>query len=467
MNLIKLSWGYLSKKRLNTFLNTLLLSFGVGIIIFLLLVVNQAEEKLKNNAQGIDFVIGAKGSPLQLILNAIYHMDSPTGNIPLSEANMIANNKRLVKKAIPLALGDSYKAYRIVGTTTEYPEFYKCKIAQGKLWQKNFEVTIGAIVAQKLGLKVGSKFYSSHGLEDDDDLAHKEHAFVVTGILAPSKTVVDRLILTNIESVWEVHGHHDDHEEGEHHKDSTDHEHKEGKDHDHKEGEHHKDSTDHEHKEDKDHDYKEGEHHKDSTDHEHKEDKDHDHKEGEVHGEEKEKEITAMLIQRRSNMAIVMIPGMANRSNKLQAVSPAQQYLKLLENIGIGADVLQYFAYVIIFIAGLSIFIALYNALKEREYDLAIMRTLGATRLKLFTHIILEGMLLALVGALLGFVLGHGAVEFTGKMIAGSSQMTLSGFQFLSAELNILILVLVVAFVAALIPAIQVYKIDISKTLAK
>ena len=174
-----------------------------------------------------------------------------------------------------------------------------------------------------------------------------------------------------------------------------------------------------------------------------------------------------MLIQRRSNMAIVMIPGMANRSDKIMAVSPAQQYLKLLENIGIGADVLQYFAYVIILIAGLSIFIALYNALKEREYDLAIMRTLGATRMKLFTHIILEGLLLAFVGAVLGFVLGHGAVELTGRMIAGSSQMTLSGFQFLTTELNIFILVLVVAFVAALIPAIQVYKIDISKTLAK
>ncbi|OJJ15594.1 hypothetical protein BKI52_37560 [marine bacterium AO1-C] len=484
MNLIKLSWSYLNKKRLNTFLNTLLLSFGVGIIIFLLLVVNQAEEKLKNNAQGIDFVIGAKGSPLQLILNAIYHMDSPTGNIPLSEANMIANNKRLVKKAIPLALGDSYKAYRIVGTTTEYPEFYKCKIAQGKLWQKNFEVTIGAIVAQKLGLKVGSKFYGAHGLEDDEDLAHKEQAYTVTGILAVSNTVVDRLILTNIESVWEIHGSHD-HEEEENHKDSTDHDHKEGEhhkdstDHDHKEGEHHKDSTDHDHKEGEhhkdytDHDHKEGEHHKDSTDHDHKEGEhhkdytDHDHKDEEIHGQEKEKEITAMLIQRRSNMAIVMIPGMANRSDKIMAVSPAQEYLKLLENIGIGADVLQYFAYVIIFIAGLSIFIALYNALKEREYDLAIMRTLGATRLKLFTHIILEGLLLALVGATLGFILGHLAVEFTGKMIAGSSQMTLSGFQFLTAELNIFILVLVVAFVAALIPAIQVYKIDISKTLAK
>lgn len=412
MNLIKLSWSYLNKKRLNTFLNTLLLAFGVGIIIFMLLVLHQAEEKLKNNAQGIDYVIGAKGSPLQLILNAIYHMDTPTGNIPLSEANLIANNKRLVKRAIPLALGDGYKGYRIVGTTTEYVDFYKCKVAQGKLWQKNFEVTVGAVVAQKLNLKVGSKFYSAHGLEDDEDLSHKEHAFVVTGILAPGNTVVDRLILTNIESVWEVHEHHDE--------------------------------------EDK----KAGGHKHDSTEH-------HD----EVKGEEKE--ITAMLIQRRSNMAIVMIPAIANRSNKLQAASPAQQYLKLLENIGIGADIVRYFAYVIIFIAGLSIFIALYNALKEREYDLAIMRTLGATRTKLFTHIILEGLLLAVVGGLLGFILGHGAVELTGRMVEGSSQMSITGFQVLKTELNILLLVLGVAFIAALLPAIQIYRIDISKTLAK
>lgn len=413
MNLLKLSWSYLQKKKLNTFLNTLLLAFGVGIIIFLLLVLHQAEEKLRNNAQGIDYVIGAKGSPLQLILNAIYHMDSPTGNIPLAEANAIARNKRMVKRAIPLALGDSYKAYRIVGTTHEYVDFYKGKIAQGKLWQKNFEVTIGATVAKKLGLKVGSKFNSAHGLEDDEDLAHKEHAFVVTGILQRSNTVVDRLVLTNIESVWEVHGQHND--------------------------EKHAHEADSNHKEEEEHPFV----------------------------KKKEKEITAMLIQRRSNMAIVMIPAIANRSDKIQAVSPAREYLNLLENIGIGADVLQYFAYIIIGIAGLSIFIALYNALKEREYDLAIMRTLGATRFKLFIHIILEGALLASVGAALGFLLGHGAVELTGQMMSDSSQMSLTGWQWLPAELGVIVLVLGVALVAALIPAIQIYRIDISKTLSR
>ena len=138
-----------------------------------------------------------------------------------------------------------------------------------------------------------------------------------------------------------------------------------------------------------------------------------------------------------------------------------------LENIGIGADVLQYFAYIIIGIAGLSIFIALYNALKEREYDLAIMRTLGATRFKLFMHIILEGILLASVGAALGFLLGHSAVEFTGNMMSDSSQMTITGWQWLSAELGVVALVLGVAFFAALIPAIQIYRIDISKTLSR
>ncbi|WP_299460218.1 ABC transporter permease [uncultured Microscilla sp.] len=451
MNLLKLSWSYLQKKRLNTFLNTLLLAFGVGIIIFLLLVLHQAEEKLRNNAQGIDYVIGAKGSPLQLILNAIYHLDSPTGNIPLSEANAIARNKRLVKRAIPLALGDSYRAYRIVGTTHEYVDFYQCKIAEGKLWQKNFEVTIGATIAQQLGLKVGSKFYSAHGLEDDEDLAHKDHPFIVSGILARSGTVADRLILTNIESIWEVHGQHD-HDQEEHG------EHK---------GHHEAHKTDSTHTQNhnpfaqkKEQGEHKGHHEAHKTDSTHTQ----NHK---PFVQKKEKEITAMLIQRRSNMAIVMIPAIANRSNKIQAVSPAREYLNLLENIGIGADVLQYFAYIIIGIAGLSIFIALYNALKEREYDLAIMRTLGATRLKLFTHIILEGVLLASVGAALGLLLGHGAVEFTGQMISNSSQMSITGWQWLTAELGVIALVLGVALFAALIPAIQIYRIDISKTLSR
>ena len=109
MNIFILVWNYLKARPLNTAINILLLSLGIAVITILLLFNRQLEKKINDNAKGIDLVVGAKGSPLQLILCSIFHIDLPTGNIKLAEAERIAKN-RLIKLAIPLALGDSYKS---------------------------------------------------------------------------------------------------------------------------------------------------------------------------------------------------------------------------------------------------------------------------------------------------------------------------------------------------------------------
>lgn len=430
MNLISLSWSYIRHKKLNTFLNTLLLALGVGIIVYLLLVMHQVETKLTSNAKGINLVVGAKGSPLQLILCSIFHVDNPTGNIPLKEANQLASNKQLVKKAIPLALGDSYQGFRIVGTTHAYPQHYGNKLATGNWWQQNFEVTIGSQVARQLNLSVGSTFIGSHGLAESDH-AHGEYAYKVTGIMTGNGTVLDRLILTNIESVWAVHEEH-------------------GAEETHSEGEH-------AHEEDKPH---ENNGHADEV-----------APPGDEHAEEAatedEHEITSLLIEFKSPMAAITMPRMINSETNMQAASPAIEIVRLFNLIGVGADVVEYFAYIIILIAGLSIFIALYNALKEREYDLAIMRTLGASKTTLFTHLISEGLLLATLGGLAGMALGHVAVALTGALLDDTSQASLTGWLFLPAELWIILGVWGVGLLAALLPALQSYRIDISRTLAR
>ncbi|HYN11704.1 MAG TPA: ABC transporter permease, partial [Burkholderiales bacterium] len=111
MNLATLSASYLRARPLNTALSLLLLALGVGTIVLLVLVVGQLEERMNRDARGIDLVVGAKGSPMQLILSGIYHVDAPTGNIPLAEARALAKH-RLIKRAMPLALGDGWKGFR-------------------------------------------------------------------------------------------------------------------------------------------------------------------------------------------------------------------------------------------------------------------------------------------------------------------------------------------------------------------
>lgn len=409
MSPLKISWKSLWSKPLSSALNIMLIAFGTGILTILLLASNQIAQKLDNNSKDIDLVVGAKGSPLQLILSSIYYIDFPTGNIPLKEAKELAQSP-FVKRAVPLALGDNYNGTRIVGTDSNFVGIYKLKVQSGKFWEKDFETTIGSAVAESQHLKIGDTFYGAHGLTGNSDV-HKSHQYVVAGILEPQGNVTDNLILTNIASVWKMH---DDHEETEAHE--------------HKEGESH-------------------------------------HEEEHEHGDEG-KELTSLLIQYRSPMSVAMFPRMVNETTNMQAASPAQESTRLFSLIGVGVETLQWFAVLIMLIAAISVFVNLYNSLKERKYDLAIMRTLGASRGKLFLIIIAEGIILTLAGTIIGIALGHLALQFIGAY-QESSQARLSGLIFLKDEIYLFVAGLAIGIFAAIIPAIQAYRSNISRILSK
>lgn len=146
-------------------------------------------------------VMGAKWSPLQLILSAVFQVDVPTGNFKLSEAKTLQKN-RLVEYGIPLSYGDSYESFRIVGSTHKYPELYSMQLSEGDLWEKSLEVSLGAAVAEKTGLKLGDTFLGSHKLSEGGHV-HEDQYYTVIGIFKPSGTVIDQLILTGLESVWD------------------------------------------------------------------------------------------------------------------------------------------------------------------------------------------------------------------------------------------------------------------------
>jgi putative ABC transport system permease protein len=415
MNLISLVWNYLKARPLNTALNIVLLSLGVAVITILLLFNNQLQKKITENSKGIDLVVGAKGSPLQLILCNIFHIDFPTGNINLAEAEKIAKH-RLVKKAIPLALGDSYSGFRIIGTNSMYADLYHAELADGDWFKADMEVTLGQNVATVLQLKVGDQFESTHGLTQDGH-AHEEQKFVVKGILRRTGNVLDNLILTKVESIWLVH---DTHSEGQEH---------------------------HEEK-------------KDTTSFIPSA------LVSSVARGDSTKEVTSLLIQYRSPMGAIQMPRWVNGQSKLQAASPAFETARLFSILGIGIDILTGFAYVLIFISALSIFIALYNSLKERKYDMAIMRSMGASKSKIVVSILLEGSMLTFFGAVIGLIMGHGALILMGGILEETRKAGISGLVFYPEEWIILVASLLLGIFCALIPAIQAYRTDISKVLA-
>ncbi|PMQ14190.1 ABC transporter permease [Janthinobacterium sp. AD80] len=203
MNAVTLAWRALRHTPLASSLNLLLVAIGIAMMTFILAVSAQLEERAERDATGIDLVVGAKGSPLQLILSSVYHADIPTGNIP--EGTLAALTAQpLVKSTIPLALGDNFHGFRIVGSTTALAGHYGAQLAQGSLFTQPMQAVFGARAARETGATLGASFAGSHGLAAGGEL-HQHAPYTVVGILQPTGSVVDRLILTPVASVWQVH----------------------------------------------------------------------------------------------------------------------------------------------------------------------------------------------------------------------------------------------------------------------
>jgi len=211
MRLAALAWRYLWSRPLASLLNLALLSLGLAAMSFVMLCSEQLEAGLRRDLAGIDLVVGAKGSPMQIMLAGVFHLDVPTGNIPLQTLTQL-RAQPLVARAIPLSLGDSLRGYRIVGTEPDYLAQYQAELAQGTLWQRPLQAVLGAEVARRTGLRVGDRFAGSHGLGSEGE-AHAQRPYQVVGVLKPGGSVLDRLVLTDLASVWALHGHEDAHEE--------------------------------------------------------------------------------------------------------------------------------------------------------------------------------------------------------------------------------------------------------------
>ena len=418
--MIGLSLAYLKDRALNTALNILLLALGVASLVILLLFSSQLENRFDRDAQGIDMVVGAKGSPLQLILSSVYHVDIPTGNVPLETVGLLRRQLG-VAEAIPLALGDSFRTFRIVGTEPAYPALMGATLADGRMFAEPMEAVIGADVAARTGAGLGQRFVGGHGMGGGDEgPKHEETPFIVVGRLKPTGTVIDRLILTRIESVWAVHGieaPHDDHHEGETEAEHADHDH-------------------------------EGESAEDHAAH------------------VSPAEVTAVLARFGSPIAAVRLPGFVNRQTNLQAAVPAVEVSRLLALVGVGLDAVRAFAVLLMLTAGLSIFVALLTALKEREGDMAMLRVIGASRAAIIGQVASEGLILATAGAALGLLLGHAVIGLAAASIEQLHQLGLSATRFHPGEAWIVLAALAIGLIAALIPALRVLQSDIADTLA-
>jgi len=215
MNLLAMAWRSVRARPVVTLLSVVSIALGTALVCVVLSLHRASEEAFEAEIGSFEMVVGAKGSPLQLILSSLYFLDRPTGNIRYSALADVRSN-RLVRAAVPIGLGDSIQGYPIVGTEALLFQWRRrgrpkplFEVAEGRVFERSFEAVLGAEVARKTGFKVGDTFAGVHGMTAGAK-AHDDFPFTVVGILETSGMSVDRAAFATLDSVWKVHEHPDD-----------------------------------------------------------------------------------------------------------------------------------------------------------------------------------------------------------------------------------------------------------------
>ena len=422
----------LRSRPLPALLTVLLLALGIATVIVVLLFQRALEDRLGRDARGIDLVVGAKGSGLQLVLSAVFHADVPTGNVRLPELRDVARHP-MVAGVIPLSLGDAYRGFRIVGTTHAYVGHYGGAIAQGRLWERSMEAVLGARAARETGLRVGGTFIGAHGLGGDAVLLHGEHPYRVVGVLRETGTVLDRLIVVDSATVWAVHAVHAAPTAAPSGTGTTR-------------------ST--------------GSGTAGGTGTTRSTDS------GGASGAHSalpagDGEITALLVKYRSPLAALTLPRAINAETALQAASPALETARLFLLMGTGLDVFRAFAAVLVAASALSLFIALWHAMHEQRYDLAVMRTLGATRGRILRFVLVQGTVLGATGAVLGVGLGHAVAWLAAEWLERARSVSVGALGWAPEEGLVVAGAVSIAVAASAVPAVRAYRLDVVAVLAE
>lgn len=449
MSIFKIVIKNLTQRKLSSFLTMLSVLLGTALIISIVTIREETQRAFDQSATGYELIVGPKGSPVQLTLSTVFHIGFPINNMPFKTYELLKNDKR-VKLAIPYILGDNYKNHRIIGTTREiFTEFEyikgkKYELSEGKIFEKEFEAVIGSDVAEKTGLKTGDEFTGSHGIESFEFAEeHSDHNFKVTGVMKKTYTPNDKVIFTSIESVWDIH-HYAPVENKETPESKTKETHNHNHNHDHKHSHNHSEKTD-----------------------TNKTDTIHSHSHNEI--PEDRKTVSAVLINLKSPVFFDLLRRQINDDKfegiNAQAIIPVMEIKLLFDIIGNINSILLFISYLVVIVAVISILVSIYNTINERKNEIAIMRSLGASRSNIFSIIILEGLIISFIGSVLGFICGHLIVYILSPLISEKTGVYITGLVFNIFELYLVSGTIILGIIVSIIPAIKAYRTDVATNL--
>lgn len=399
-----------SKSLLNRKGSVLLTIMAMSVSIFVLLGVehirSQSKQSFNSTVSGVDLIVGARTGSLNLLLYSVFRLGSPTNNIDWETYQHISDNSKIAW-SIPIALGDSHKGFRVMGTTTDYFKYFsygkkrQLSFSQGKPFENVFDVVLGAQVAQKLGYQLGDQIVLAHGLGKTSFSLHSNSPFQVTGILSATGTPIDQTVHVSLQGIEAVH-----------------------------------------------------------TDLQ---------KDIETHGsaltakhlsELNPKSITAFMLGLTSRMATFGVQRDINnyRKDPLSAILPGVALAELWQMIGLLENTLRLISGLILISALLGLSAMMLASIKEREREIHLLRVVGAPAFFLFLLIQLEALLISFVSMLIGTTSLYLSVFMARDLLSTNFGLHI-GLNILSYN-NILFLLLVVSatLVVSTIPSFTAYK---------
>ena len=466
MNLLALILKQMRQRLLSTSLTFVSVALGVALVIAVLVLHREGRALFGQSDYGYDVILGAKGSPLQLVMNTVYHIDQSPGNIPYTLYKAMESDPRFtpfVKHAIPYAVGDTYMRHRIVATLPrlfgvddagqplpgdvfEYRPGRRYQIVQGRPFHpRKFEAVIGADISERTGLKIGDKFKATHGLPGPNDTPDvHDDQWEVVGILDKTHTAVDRVLFIPLLTFFAV----EEHEE-----------------------ELKADSA-----------LRAGANPLDvasgaagggAAQSDNADDHDHDHHypiapDGTIVMDmhEDEWQISAILVRSEDTAAGQQLLYALSKQPDIAAVNPAAVMRQFFDTfLNANAKLLLLIAALVMLVAAFSITATIYNAIIARRRDVAVLRALGATRRAVLRIVCAEAVLIGALGAGVGFILGHllaiGASAYTQRLLGEPINWASVGIN----ELAYLLLVVVISLCAGLIPGGAAYRTSVADTL--
>lgn len=406
MNLVQIALRYLRARWFPNLLTAACVSLGVALLIAVIVLTRGVKEGLLLETSPYEMIVGAKGSPTQVVLSTVFFLDVPTGNIPFRVYRDLKQHPR-VTLLVPVNMGDNHKGFRIIGTTPDYfipvsqlgRREHRLRVAQGRLFAKEFEAVVGATAAREAGLTLGDRFRGIHGfgegIGEEPDEAHGHREYIVVGILAPSSTATDRGIFTTLGSVWSIHGLPPVPLD-------------------------------------------------------------------ELLSKGDGPPITALFLRAQSLADLMLLSIQLNAGPEAQAVFPGRVMDQLFTIFGTGETILEVIAIMVLFVAAITISLSVFGATTERRREMATLRALGASPGTLVQLLLWESAMISLLGALAGFGLGRGAAYAASRIIEASSGIYVPTWQFSVLEPVLLGAMALVGILAGLIPGLTAYRMEVA-----